>query len=461
MNIPEKIFKAYDIRGIYPEELNEENVVSITKGIFKLFSTNLQKENLQIVVGRDMRHSSPQIFEAVTNTLISLGVDVIDIGLVSTPTFYFAVFSKGFDGGIMISASHNPPEFNGLKMVQKSANGLMKISGSAGIEKIKQWSIEGVEVAKKPGGKVTKLENIAVEEVENALRIAGNPNYKNLKIVVDPANAMGAVYIEEFFKKVSADLIKINFELDGSFPAHPADPLEKENLYQLREKVKETGADLGIATDGDGDRIFFVDEKGEIIPASLTISLIAKELLKDHLGETIVIDVRYILNSKKVIEDNGGKFEIVRVGHAFITEKLNEVQGIYAGESSGHMYFRETGGCESGVTVIALILKALSEQNKPFSEVLKEIKYTFESGEINFELNNSQEVLEKVKQKYSDGDFSSIDGVSISYPGVRFNIRSSNTGVPLLRLNVEGYDVERVKKVTEEVSDLIKENTKI
>ncbi len=460
MNIPEKIFKAYDIRGVYPEDINEENVVPITRAIYKLFSENLGKENLELAVGQDMRLSSPQIFQAVTKTLVSLGAKVVDIGLVSTPTLYFATHHYQFDGGIMISASHNPSNFNGLKMVQKSAKGLMKVGANTGMDKIKKWSIEGVEISEKDGGSITKKEGVIKDEVTNALKIAGDPQIKPFKVVADTANAMGAVYIKELFQRIPGELVKMNFELDGSFPAHPADPLIKENVADLQKRVVEEKADLGITTDGDGDRIFFVSEKGEIIPASLIISLIARELLKKNPGETIVIDIRYILNSRKVIESHGGKFEIVRVGHAYITEKLNEVNGIFAGESSGHMFFRDTGGGESGISVIALVLKAMSEDTRPISEIAEELRYTYESGEINFELSNAQEVIEVIKQKYSDSDISTLDGVAINYPDVRFGIRVSNTGIPLLRLNVEGYDKDKMEKTTKEVIALIEQHLK-
>lgn len=460
MTIPEKIFKAYDIRGVYPEELNENFAVAITRAIYKLYSENLQKTDLSIVVGQDMRLSSPKMFKAVSETLVSLGAQVIDIGLVSTPTLYFATFLLKADGGIMISASHNPGHFNGLKMVQKSSNGLMKIGANTGMDKIKQWSIEGVDLPEKPNGSLRKEEGLIKDEVKNALRIAGNEEIKPFKVVADTANAMGAVYIEELFKQVPGELIKMNFNLDGTFPAHPADPLIKENVADLQQRVIKEKADLGIATDGDGDRIFFVDEKGDIIPASLIISLIAKELLADHPGETIVIDIRYILNSRKIIEKHGGKFEIVRVGHAYITEKLNEVGGIYAGESSGHMFFRETGGCESGVSVIAIVLAAMSKENRPISQIVEDLRHTHESGEINFELSNAPEVIEVIKQKYSDADISTLDGVAINYPDVRFGIRTSNTGVPLLRLNVEGFDKTKMEKTTQEVIALIEQHLK-
>src|SRR3989344_69030 len=460
MNIPEHIFKAYDIRGVYPKDISEDSAVAITKAIYKLYQDNLQTEDLVIVVGQDMRLSSPQIFKAVSETLVNLGAQVLDIGLVSTPTLYFATDKLKADGGIMISASHNPGHFNGLKMVKRSDNGLMKIGANTGMDKIKKWSIEGIDLPEKPGGTITKKEGVVKDEVENALRIAGNPKIKQFKVAADTANAMGSVYIQELFNQIPGELVKLNFDLDGTFPSHPADPLIKENMADLQRLVKSEKADLGIATDGDGDRIFFTDEKGEIIPASLIIALIAKEMLAKNPGETVVIDIRYILNSKKVIEQYGGKFEIVRVGHAYITEKLNEVKGVFAGESSGHTFFRDTGGCESGVTVIAIVLAAMSQLNQPISQIVGELKHSHESGEINFELTNAPEVLEIIKEKYSDSEISHLDGGTITYPDVRFNLRVSNTGIPLIRLNVEGVDQAKMEKTTKEVVNLINQHIK-
>ncbi len=446
---PEKIFKSYDIRGIYPEEINEDFAVPIIKAIYKVIQGQLEiSEPLTIAVGRDMRLSSPAIFKAVSETLVSLGAKVIDLGIVSTPTFYYAVFKKGFDGGVQITASHNTKEYNGIKIVRRSKTGLVKIGGNTGMNDIKKLAIEGLNLPEIPGGSITKMEGVVVEEVKNALDIAGNPILNKYKIVADAANALGALYIEELFNHIPGELIKMNFELDGTFPAHQADPLQKETLVDLQKKVKEEGADLGLAPDGDGDRLFFIDEKGDIIPPSIITAIVAREVLKKHKGATILGDIRYIMTPKKIVEELGGTFVITRVGHSFITEKLHETGGAFAGESSSHYFFKETGNAESQIPMILLILKVMTEEGKKISEIVDSLKRSHESGEFNFKVKNAKEIMEKMKAEFPEGEVSELDGVSISFADWRMSLRSSNTE-PLLRLNVEvdiNGDLEKTKK---------------
>lgn len=445
---PEKIFKSYDIRGIYPQEINEEFAVPITRAIYKVIQNQLNTEKeLTIAVGRDMRLSSPAIFESVSKTLIELGAEVIDLGIVSTPTFYFAVFKNGYNGGIQITASHNPGEYNGLKIVRKSPTGLVKIGKSTGMDDIKRLAIEGADIPKTAGGSITKMEGVVVEEVENALNIAGNPKLNSYKVVADAANALGALYIEELFNHIPGELIKMNFELDGTFPAHQADPLQKETLVDLQKKVVEEGADLGLAPDGDGDRLFFIDEKGEIVPPSIITGIVAREVLKKHKGATILGDIRYIMTPKKIVEELGGTFVITKVGHSFITEKLHETGGVFAGESSAHYFFKETGNAESQIPMILLVLKVMTQEGRKLSEIVKSLQRSHESGEFNFEVKNAKEIMEAMKEEFPEGEVSELDGVSISSADWRVSLRSSNTE-PLLRLNVEvelGGDIEGTK----------------
>jgi len=447
---PEKIFKSYDIRGIYPEEINEDFAVPIIKAIYKVISDQLQtSEPLTIAVGRDMRLSSPAIFKAVSETLVSLGAKVIDLGIVSTPTFYYAVFKKGFDGGVQITASHNPGEYNGIKIVRKSPTGLVKIGGSTGMLDIKNLAMGDLEFPEVPRGSLENMEGVVVEEVKNALDIAGNPNLNEYKVVADAANALGGLYIEELFKNIPGELVKMNFELDGTFPVHQADPLQKETLVDLQKKVVEEGADLGLAPDGDGDRLFFIDEKGGIIPPSIITAIVAREVLKKHKGATILGDIRYIMTPKKIVEELGGTFVITRVGHSFITEKLHETGGAFAGESSSHYFFKETGNAESQIPMILLILKVMTEENKKISEIVNDLRRSHESGEFNFKVKNAKEIMQKVKEEFPEGEVSELDGVSISSADWRVSLRSSNTE-PLLRLNIEvdiSGDIEERKKI--------------
>ncbi len=457
---PENIFKSYDIRGIYPKEINEQFAVPITRAIYKLISDQLSATTpLTIAVGRDMRLSSPAIFEAVSKTLVELGAKVIDLGIVSTPTFYFAVFKNKYDGGLQITASHNPKEYNGIKIVRISPTGLVKIGKNTGMDDIKKMSREGIEILGRGEGSISKKEGVLDEEVQNSLRIAGYPDIKKFKIVADAANALGALYIDDLFKAIPGELIKMNFELDGTFPAHQADPLQAETLVELQKKVIEEKADVGLAPDGDGDRLFFIDEKGQVIQPSLITALVAKELLSDKKGETILFDIRYILTPKKIVEEYGGKYEITRVGHAFITEKMHQTGAIFAGESSAHYFFRETGNAESQMPMILIVLKVMSREGKPLSEIIEDLKRSHESGETNFRVKNALEIIEALKEKYSDAEINTLDGIAVSYKDWRFSVRTSNTE-PLLRLNIEHVGKEELEGKKQELLAEIEKHAK-
>ncbi|MBI2022395.1 phosphomannomutase/phosphoglucomutase, partial [Candidatus Daviesbacteria bacterium] len=395
MHIPEGIFKSYDIRGIYSDELNEENAVVIAAAIYKFFQQKQNKDKLKILVGYDCRISSPAISKAVISTLANLGADVTDAGIVATPTFYFGVSNLGFDGGIQITASHNPKEYNGMKFVIVTDKGVIKIGKSTGMDEIKRLALkesQELEILSQEKGKVERLENLVAKEVENAFKIAGQTEIKPFKIVADPANAMGATYIEELFKHIPGELIKMNFELDGNFPVHQPDPLQPENVKDLQKRVIEENADLGLAPDGDGDRIMFIDEKGEFVSPAVITAMIASKILKKNPGGKILFDIRYILTPKKVVEELGGKTLITKVGHAFITEAMQKEGGVFAGESSGHYYFRQTGGAESAVTAILIIFQMMSESGKKLSELVAEFRKSEESGEINFRVKNAPEI---------------------------------------------------------------------
>lgn len=449
------IFKGYDIRGIYPSELNEDNIVSIVRAIYTfLHRDKAENEPLTLVVGTDMRTSSPSLTKVAVQTLVELGAHVVDIGLVSTPTFYFAVYHYEYEAGIQITASHNPKDWNGIKIVKKGLSGLIKIGKPTGIEEIKKMALKGQSLSAIPGGSVAKKSGILEEEVENALKIVGNPQIDSFKIVADPGNAMGAQYIQALSEKASMNLVKMNFELDGTFPAHQPDPFQPKTLVDLQKRVVEEKADLGLAPDGDGDRLFFIDEKGDIVPPTVIASIVAKELLKRNPGEQILVDIRYLFTPQKIVAENGGRLKITKVGHAYITEVMNATGGIFAGESSAHYFFRDTGNAESQMPIILIVLKILTEKKKPFSEVIKEYQRSYESGEFNFEATTANEILDKTKEAYKDGELEDMDGVAITFPNWRFSMRSSNTE-PLLRLNVESYDKETMEQKRNEIISFI------
>jgi len=454
-DIDPSIFKAYDIRGIYPTQLNETNIVPILRAFYKFFHDSIGKDQPSVVLAYDMRTSGPQLYEIAKNTLVEMGANVIEVGQLSTPSFYFAVFDYAYDCGIQITASHNPKEYNGMKAVRYTPKGLIKIGKPTGMDEIKRMSLEGVDFTPTQKGKITKKEGILEDEVKNTLTILDNPTLKKFKIVADPGNAMGAQYLDALFKEVPADLIRMNFELDGTFPVHEPNPLDFETLKDLQKRVVEEHADLGIATDGDGDRVMFIDEKGEVVRSTTITAIVARELLKKNPGDLIYFDIRNILGPQKTIEEAGGRSEIVRVGHAFITEAMNKTGGIFAGESSGHMFFRATGNAESNMPVILSVLKALTDEGKTISEIEDSLRRSYEAEEYNFKVTNAPEILEALKEKYKDGELVTIDGISISYPTWRFNVRTSNTE-PLLRLNAESYTKEEMETKRDELMAFIK-----
>ena len=457
MTIDPSIFKSYDIRAVYPSQLDEEGIAQITKAIYKFFTYKISNEKqLKVLLSYDMRLSGPKLYGAVKNMLIELGAHVFDAGMTSTPTFYFAVSNYGYDCGIQVTASHNPPEYNGLKFVINTPKGLLKIGKPTGMDEVKEMALSNVEYVAKFEGKIEEKQGVLEDEVKNALNIFENPKINKFKIVADPANAMGGTYIDALFKQIPGELIRMNFELDGSFPAHQPDPLNFENLRDLQKRVLEEKADFGLAPDGDGDRLYFIDEKGQVVEATKITSLIAREILKEKPGATILYDIRYILGSNKIVEEFKGKSVITKVGHAYITETLSKTGGEFAGESSGHFYYKATGNAESQVATIIAVLKVMSEEGKTLSQVLGELQRSFESGEFNFKVTNAPEILQALRDKYKDGQLNELDGIAISYdnPTWRFSVRTSNTE-PLLRLNVESLNQDVTKEKFEELKNLI------
>ncbi|OGK29143.1 hypothetical protein A3D06_00750 [Candidatus Roizmanbacteria bacterium RIFCSPHIGHO2_02_FULL_40_9] len=453
MSIPAHIFKSYDIRGIVPDEINKENIYGIAQAVLGYIQRKLGKTNITIAVGKDMRLSAPTLYPIFKKALVDGGATIIDNGLVSTPTFYFSVLHLRTDAGIQLTASHNPPQYSGMKMVIRDGDGLVKIGKGTGMDEIQKSALEGI-VIKEKGGSEKKHEGIMDEEIKYACELVSMDGIKALKVVADPANAMGITYIDALFKKLPCELVKMNFELDGTFPSHEPNPLVFENLRDLQKKVIEEKADLGIAPDGDGDRMFFIDEKGQIIQASYITAIVSRELLRRFPGEKILFDIRYIMTPKKIIEELGGSWDITKVGHAFITQKIHETNALFGGESSAHYFFRYTGGAESQLLMILLILKIMSKSGKKLSELVEEVKRSSESGEINFVTDNAQDILNVLKETYHDAEISMLDGISIEYPDWRCNVRTSNTE-PLLRLNLEAINDVAVKKRVKEVTSLI------
>jgi len=453
MEINLKIFKAYDIRGIYPEDLNGEIAYKIGLGYAQMRRRETGKDDLQIVVGSDMRLSSPQLKEKLIEGLTDGGMNIVDIGLASTPTFYFAVAHYKYDGGILVSASHNPKEWNGFKMTREKASSM---SGDNGIYELRDLVANDALEKSSKKGKVIQKEGVLADQVAHDLKFADVSKIKKMKIVIDPANAMGILYFDELFKHVPGEIVKINWKLDGTFPVHEADPLKPENMEALCGKVKEEKADLGIATDGDGDRIFFAAENGERLDPGITRAILCKLFLRERPGSTICYDIRPGKITPDTILENGGKTSVTKVGHSLIKEQAVREGAWFAGESSGHFFLNMDEGCYEIPLIVTLkILQELSESGMGFSEYIRPYKRYFHSGEINSEVKDVQEKIQEIKQKYSDGKQNDLDGISVEYPDWWFNVRGSNTE-PVLRLNLEAKTKELMEEKRDEVLGTIR-----
>ncbi len=450
-----EIFKAYDIRGIYGRDFDNEMAY-----LLGLAFVELRKQDpdyaggkLQIAVAADMRLSSPALKENLIRGLITAGADAIDLGLISTPTFYFAVAKYNYQGGIMVSASHNPKEWNGFKLVRtKSA----PVSGETGINLIKDLIIANHFLPAPLKGEVIHNNSALKEEIDYTLSLVDIKQINKIKLVADTANGMGATYLEKILHLIPGETIKLNFDLDGTFPAHEADPLKEENLEELKKSVLANRAGLGISSDGDGDRIFFVDDCGETINPAIVRGLLAQSFLKDKPGAKIGYDVRPGKITPDLILTAGGIPIITRVGHSLIKEQMIKEDLYFAGESSGHFYFNSPVGCfEFPSLMILKLLLIFSASNQLISEQIKEYKKYFLSGEINRVVNNKDLVFKNIETKYADGKINKLDGISITYPDYWFNVRGSNTE-PKIRLNLEAISQEIMEQKRDEILELIK-----
>jgi len=447
MQINPKIFKAYDIRGIYPDELNEDTAYWIGR-VFSHF-TKAKK----IAVGIDMRNSSEKLQESFVKGVAEQGSDVIKIGMATTPMVYFASWNLDVDAAVIVTASHNPAEWNGMKFCLKNA---VPVGEGSGMEEIKELTISQNIPASEKKGEVTEDNDLKNKYIDY---IAGffQTGKQKRKIVVDFANAMGIID-KEVFEKFPQDLevtyLYDNF--DGTFPNHEANPLKTETLQALQKKVTESEADLGIAYDGDADRIGFVDEKGDAVPMDYMIALLAKEILKKHPGAVILMDLRSSNAVKEVIEEAGGIVHRSRVGHSLIKKQMREDGAIFAGELSGHYFFEENSKAELPTLAAVTIINLLNETGKKLSELVQDLKRYCHSGEINSDVADKDAVMNNLKEIYKDGKLDELDGIRIDYPDWWFNVRPSNTE-PKLRLNLEAKTKELMEEKRDELLKLIRE----
>ena len=442
-------FKAYDIRGKVPSELNEDLAYKVGRAFVK------NQNARSVLIGRDVRESSPLISEALAKGLTDAGCHVFDLELCGTEMIYFGTPFLDADGGIMITASHNPPEYNGLKFVKR---GSKPMGYDSGLREIERMIIEDDlgEIQDRKG--IVEVKNIMNDFIENLQNFYNPENINKYKVVVNAGNGCVGPALDELEKHLPIDMIKVHHEPDSTFPNGVPNPLLHENRQSTTDAIIENGADLGVAWDGDYDRCFFFDEKGEFIEGYYIVGLIAKSILKKFPGEKIVHDPRLIWNTLKIVKDSNGVAVESVSGHAFIKQKMREVNSIYGGEMSAHHYFRDNYYSDSGLIPFLLILELLSLEGKTLSELVGEMINEYPcSGEINSRIEDPKGKLEEVKQKYSDGIIEEVDGVSVAYDNWRFNIRMSNTE-PLLRLNVETKnDRALLDQKTKELLDFIRQ----
>jgi phosphomannomutase len=436
------VFKAYDIRGLVPEELDEELFHRIGLAFVQFLSAR------RIVVGHDMRPSSVPLREALTRGLREAGADVTHIGLCTTPICYYADAVGGYEGAAMITASHNPSEYNGLKICREKA---IPISGDTGIKTLETMVAGPLERAAHEG--VLDERDMTEEYVKHLMSFVV-PGRK-LKVVVDCGNGMGGFLSPKLLPRLNLDVDALYWELDGSFPNHEANPLHEENTADLQQRVLETGADLGVAFDGDGDRVMFVDERGERIAADLVTALVARQVLQRAPGARILYDLRSSRIVPEVIAEAGGEPVRCRVGHAFIKQQMRAEDAAFAGELSGHYYFRDNYFIDCGFFALVQVLNLVAGSKAPASELIRPLRKYAASGEINSKVESPRDVLDRLAGLYEDGQQSRLDGLSVDYPDWWFNVRMSNTE-PLVRLNLEAPTEDEMTRRRDQLLKVIR-----
>ena len=441
-------FKAYDIRGKVPNELNAELAYKIGIAYSKLLNAK------KIVVGHDVRKSSEEISDSLIKGFNDNGVDVIDIGLCGTEMIYFATPFFDADGGIMITASHNPPEYNGMKFVKK---GSVPVGYDSGLQDIEQMILKNeLSISSLPKGTIQN-KDIMDPFIDNLKKFYNPKKINPFKVVVNAGNGCAGLALNAIEKYLPIKMIKVFTEPDSNFPNGVPNPLLPGNRKATIDAVLSNKADLGVAWDGDYDRCFFFDEKGNFIEGYYIVGLLAKSILKRNPGEKIVHDPRLVWNTVEVVEKHGGIPVLSKSGHAYIKQKMREVNAIYGGEMSAHHYFRDNAYSDSGMIPFLLTLQLLSEEMKPLSKLVEEMIHDYPcSGEINSTIDDPAKKIIEIEEKYSNGKIDHLDGVSIEYDNWRFNLRISNTE-PIIRLNVESrHDIKLMENKTEELLNIIR-----
>jgi phosphomannomutase len=441
-----KVFKAYDVRGIYPSELDEEGARAIGRGFVEEFSPG------RIAVGRDMRLSSPTIAAALIEGASGAGADVVDIGMVGTEMVYFAVGSLGLDGGVMVTASHNPKDYTGMKIVRAGA---LPVGGDSGLLEVRDRALAAPSGSRRSAS--IRALDIWPAFVDRVLSFIDPAALRPLKVVIDAANGMAGRMLPPVLERLPIQAVPCYFEPDGSFPNHEPNPLLPENREFIVRKTLEEGADLGVAFDGDADRCFFVDDTGEFVPGDFATALFAQNVLEKEPGATVIYDVRASWAVPETIERAGGRAIVNRVGHAFIKERMREVHAAFAGEVSGHYYFRDFSQADTGVVPFLVMLERISKGGTKLSELLRPFRERyFITGELNTPVADVPAKLAELEQRFGpDGAVSHLDGLSVEAADWHFNVRPSNTE-PLLRLNLEARSQELMERKRDEVLAVIR-----
>jgi phosphomannomutase len=443
-----RIFKAYDIRGIYPDELDEAGAYAIGRAYVDEF------EPRAIAIGRDMRVSSPAMADAVIRGAADSGAEVVDIGLVGTEMVYFAVGELALEGGIMVTASHNPKEYTGMKIVRRGA---LPVGGDSGLLDIRKRALAAGDASGGQTPRQVRSEDIWPRWVDRVLSFIEVESVKPLRVVIDAANGMGGVMLPPVLTRLPVDAVRCFFEPDGTFPNHEPNPLLPENREFIVDRVREEGADLGVAFDGDADRCFFVDDTGEFVPGDFATALLAASIVEKDPGGKILYDVRASWAVPKTIEQAGGVPLVNRVGHAFFKHRMREEGAVFGGEVSGHYYFRDFSQADSGVIPFLLMLELVSKRGEKLSEILRPYRRQyFITGELNTRVDDVAVKLQELKERFGpEGTVSHLDGLSVDADEWHMNVRPSNTE-PLLRLNLEALSEQLMERKRDEVLEVIR-----
>jgi phosphomannomutase len=449
MTLDPAVFKAYDIRGLYGEQIDEEGAERVGRAFIAVTGAR------RVAVGHDVRLSSPGISAAFIRGARSAGADVTALGLAATEMLYFAVDEGGYDAGAAITASHNPPAYTGAKMVTAGA---LPLSGDTGIAEIGRLALAGEPGPAAMPGAESVDDGLLDRFVDRCMGFVDTPAIRGLRVVLDAANGMAGVYLPPVLERIDIDAVPCFLEPDGRFPHHEPNPLLEENRAFIEGAVVENGADVGIAWDGDADRCFFIDEKGGFVAGDFLTALLARHILERVGRATVVYDLRASWAVRDSIIAAGGTPDEFRVGHAFIKRRMREVDAVFAGEVSGHYYFREFSYADSGLIPALMVLEILATSDQTLSQMVQGLRDRYHiSGEINSTVDDAGAAIDRLRARYADGRQAEVDGLSVAYDDWHFNVRPSNTE-PLLRLNLESLvseaDMERRR---DEVLEIIRE----